>query len=158
MFQICGWKVRALAWQSGHLAELVRQQRSLTIKQSLSDGRAPRSTSTRLARNPGRNKFQPDHLHHNTLHTKLCGSLNAYVTLQDFTPDLQKIYTDISAISVTFRNSGIEVTLEGFVGQGRCSWCRGWSRHRFLDAIASPCSYPCRSELRNVTDMADISV
>ena len=29
-----------------------------------------------------------------------------YVTLQDFTPDLQQIYTDISAISVTFRNSG----------------------------------------------------
>ena len=29
-----------------------------------------------------------------------------HVTLQDFTPDLQKFYTDISAISVTFRNSG----------------------------------------------------
>ena len=31
-----------------------------------------------------------------------------YVTLQNFTPDLQKIYTDISAISVTFRNSGLK--------------------------------------------------
>ena len=30
---------------------------------------------------------------------------NAYVTLRKFTPDLQKIYTDISAIFVTFRNS-----------------------------------------------------
>ena len=31
---------------------------------------------------------------------------SAYVTLQNFTPGLQKNYTDISAISVTFRNSG----------------------------------------------------
>ena len=31
---------------------------------------------------------------------------SAYVTLQDFTPDPQKNYTDISAISVTFLNSG----------------------------------------------------
>ena len=30
---------------------------------------------------------------------------SVYVTLQNFTPDLQKIYTDISAVSVTFRNS-----------------------------------------------------
>ena len=30
----------------------------------------------------------------------------AYVNLQDFTPDLKIIYTDISAISVTLCNSG----------------------------------------------------
>ena len=30
---------------------------------------------------------------------------SAYVTLQNFTPDLQKIYTDISAVSVTLCNS-----------------------------------------------------
>ena len=40
-----------------------------------------------------------------------------YVTLQNFTPDLQKHYTDISAISVTFRNSGLKqldvVDIEG---------------------------------------------
>ena len=29
-----------------------------------------------------------------------------YVTLQDFTQDYQKIYTDISAVSVTLCNSG----------------------------------------------------
>ena len=29
----------------------------------------------------------------------------AYVTFQDFTQDLQKIYTDISAVSVTLCNS-----------------------------------------------------
>ena len=31
---------------------------------------------------------------------------SGYVTLQNFTPGFQKNYTDISAISVTFRNSG----------------------------------------------------
>jgi len=31
---------------------------------------------------------------------------SAYVTLQNFTPDLQKIYTDISVITVTLCNSG----------------------------------------------------
>ena len=31
--------------------------------------------------------------------------ISAYVTLKKFTPGLQKIYTDISAISATFSNS-----------------------------------------------------
>ena len=31
----------------------------------------------------------------------------AYVTLQNFTPDLQKLYTDTPAMSVTFCNSGL---------------------------------------------------
>ena len=35
---------------------------------------------------------------------------SAYVTLQDFTPDLHKIYTDISAISVTLCNSASKQT------------------------------------------------
>jgi len=35
-------------------------------------------------------------------HKALPNVRSAYVTLQDFTPDLKKIYTDIS---VTFRNS-----------------------------------------------------
>ena len=39
-------------------------------------------------------------------HKTLPNVKSAYVTLQDFTPDLQKIYTDISAISVTLCNSG----------------------------------------------------
>ena len=34
---------------------------------------------------------------------------SAYVILQDFTPDFQKIYTDISAISVTVHNSGLSL-------------------------------------------------
>ena len=38
-------------------------------------------------------------------HKALPNVKRAYVTLQDFTPDLQKIYTDISAISVTLCNS-----------------------------------------------------
>ena len=45
-------------------------------------------------------------------HKALPSVRSAYVTLQDFTPDLQQIYTDISAISVTFRNSG-------YLGVGR---------------------------------------
>ena len=42
-------------------------------------------------------------------HKALPNVRSTYVTLQDFTPDLQKNYTDISAISVTFRNSGLQV-------------------------------------------------
>ena len=34
---------------------------------------------------------------------------SAYVNLQEFTPDLQKIYTDISAISLTLCNSGVNL-------------------------------------------------
>ena len=43
-------------------------------------------------------------------HKPLPNVRSAYVTLQDFTPDLQIIYTDISAISVTFRNSASVVS------------------------------------------------
>ena len=39
-------------------------------------------------------------------HKALPNVKSAYVTLQNFTPDLQKIYTDISAVSVTLCNSG----------------------------------------------------
>ena len=39
-------------------------------------------------------------------HKALPNVKSAYVTLQKFTPDLQKIYTDISAVSVTLCNSG----------------------------------------------------
>ena len=35
------------------------------------------------------------------------GESDPYVTLPDFTPDHQKIYTDISAISVPFLNSAV---------------------------------------------------
>ena len=42
-------------------------------------------------------------------HKALPNVKRAYVTLQDFTPDLQKIYTDISAISVTLCNSGTKL-------------------------------------------------
>ena len=38
-------------------------------------------------------------------HKALPNVKSAYAALQNFTPDLKKIYTDISAISVTFRNS-----------------------------------------------------
>ena len=38
-------------------------------------------------------------------HKALPNVKSAYVTLQNFTPDLQKIYTDISAVSVTLCNS-----------------------------------------------------
>ena len=38
-------------------------------------------------------------------HKALPNVKSAYVILQDFTPDLQKNYTDISAISVTLCNS-----------------------------------------------------
>ena len=40
-------------------------------------------------------------------HISLPSIRSAYVTLKDFTPDLQRFYTDISAISVTFCNSAI---------------------------------------------------
>ena len=39
-------------------------------------------------------------------HKALPNVKSAYVTLLNFTPDLQKIYTDISAVSVTLCNSG----------------------------------------------------
>ena len=39
-------------------------------------------------------------------HKVLPNVKSVYVTLQNFTPDLQKIYTDISVISVTLCNSG----------------------------------------------------
>ena len=39
-------------------------------------------------------------------HKVLPNVKSAYVTLQNFTPDLQKFYTDISAISATLSNSG----------------------------------------------------
>ena len=45
-------------------------------------------------------------------HKALPNVRSAYVTLQDFTPDLQKIYTDIFAISVTFRNSASTYSME----------------------------------------------
>ena len=38
-------------------------------------------------------------------HNALPNVKSAFVILQNFTPDLQQIYTDISDISVTFRNS-----------------------------------------------------
>ena len=38
-------------------------------------------------------------------HKALPNVKNAYVTLKDFTQDIQKIYTDISAISVILCNS-----------------------------------------------------
>ena len=38
-------------------------------------------------------------------HKGLPNAKTTYVTLKHFTPDLQKIYTDISAVSVTFWNS-----------------------------------------------------
>ena len=38
-------------------------------------------------------------------HKALPNVKSAHVTLQNFTPDLQKIYTDISAVSVTLCNS-----------------------------------------------------
>ena len=38
-------------------------------------------------------------------HKALPNVKSAYVTLQDFTPNTQKIYTDISVISVTLCNS-----------------------------------------------------
>ena len=43
-------------------------------------------------------------------HKALPNVKSAYVTLQNFTPDLQKIYTDISAISVTLCNSALTFT------------------------------------------------
>ena len=45
--------------------------------------------------------------------------LSTYVTLKKFTPGLQKIYTDISAISATFSNSGSKVEEEEGRGSGR---------------------------------------
>ena len=44
-------------------------------------------------------------------HKALPNVKSTYVTLQDFTPDLQKIYTDISAISVTLCNSGSHLVI-----------------------------------------------
>ena len=41
-------------------------------------------------------------------HKALPNVKSAYVTLQNFTPDLQKIYTDISGESVTLCNSGLQ--------------------------------------------------
>ena len=38
-------------------------------------------------------------------HKVLPNVKSAYVTFQNFTPDLQKFYTDISAVSATFSNS-----------------------------------------------------
>ena len=38
-------------------------------------------------------------------HKALPNIKSAYVTLQNFTPDFKKIYTDISAVSVTLCNS-----------------------------------------------------
>ena len=40
-------------------------------------------------------------------HKALPNVKSVYVTHQDFTPDLQNIYTDISAISVTLCNSAV---------------------------------------------------
>ena len=48
-------------------------------------------------------KITPNEMVH--FHKALPNVKSAYVTVRKFTPDLQKFYTDISAISVTFRNS-----------------------------------------------------
>merc|ERR1712074_505562 len=44
----------------------------------------------------------------NNFHKTLPNVKKAYVTLRKFTPDLKIFYTDISAISVTFYNSGLD--------------------------------------------------
>ena len=48
-------------------------------------------------------KFTPNKM--DRFHKALPNVKRSYVTLQNFTPDLQKIYTDISVISVTLCNS-----------------------------------------------------
>ena len=48
-------------------------------------------------------KITPNEMVH--FHKALPNVKSAYVTVRKFTPDLQKFYTDISAISVTFCNS-----------------------------------------------------
>ena len=47
-----------------------------------------------------------------------CSVISAYVILKKFTPGLQKIYTDISAISATFSNSGLSLLLKLFNTKG----------------------------------------
>ena len=42
----------------------------------------------------------------------LLSVISAYVTLKKFTPGLQKFYTDISAISATFSNSGYKLVAD----------------------------------------------
>ena len=48
-------------------------------------------------------KITPNEMVH--FHKALPNVKSAYVTVRKITPDLQKFYTDISAISLTFRNS-----------------------------------------------------